>query len=139
MILLDYYNVMKKRFLITSLFILSLVPGTPALAQFATSGSSGFCNDNVENIYDVFMLFICIIRKSLVPLLITLSIVIFIWGVVNYIRKGEEAAEREEGRKFMLYGIIALFVMVSMWGLVAIIQGTFGLGTDTLIPQLQGI
>ena len=30
----------------------------------------------------------------------------------------------------MIYGIIGLFVMVSIWGLVAILSGTFDLKND---------
>lgn len=127
-----------KKFLITSLFILSLAPAAPLLAQQGQTGGS-ICDSSVDNIADVMLLGICIMRKALVPLLITLSIVLFIMGVVKYISKADDAGEREEGRKFMIYGIVALFVMVSIWGLVGIIQGTFGLGTDVLIPQLQGI
>ncbi len=128
-----------KKILVILFFVLTLLPATPILAQTSTSSSSGICDDSVDNIADVMLLGICIIRKALVPLLITLSIVLFIVGVIKYIAKADEAAQREEGRRFMIYGIVALFVMVSIWGLVGIIQGTFGLGTNVLIPQLQGI
>lgn len=121
------------------MFVLSLMPAVPipALAQQSGGNGGSICDDSVDNVADVLLLGICIMRKALVPLLITLSIVLFIVGVIKYIAKADEAAQREEGRRFMIYGIVALFVMVSIWGLVGIIQGTFGLGTDTLIPQLQ--
>lgn len=124
----------KNKF-ITLLFILLLTPGV----IYAQGSTANACDDNIENISELLGLFACIIRSALIPLLITLSIVIFIIGIIKYIAKADEEKEREEGRKFMLYGIIALFVMVSIWGLVGIIQGTFGLGTNILIPQLQGL
>ncbi len=130
---------MMKKFLLSFMFVLSLMPAVPipALAQQSGGNGGSICDDSVDNVADVLLLGICIMRKALVPLLITLSIVLFIVGVIKYIAKADEAAQREEGRRFMIYGIVALFVMVSIWGLVGIIQGTFGLGTDTLIPQLQ--
>jgi hypothetical protein len=95
------------------------------------------CPTSPGNISDVLNLAGCILRNAVLPLLITLSIVVFIVGIVKYIGGADEASKREEGRRFMLYGIIALFVMVSIWGLVGTIQGTFGIGTSVLIPQLQ--
>lgn len=112
-------------------------------AQLSTQG--GFtpaeegCSDNVENISDLLNLAGCIIISALIPLLITLSVIVFIIGVIKYIAGADEAAKREEGQKFMLYGIVALFVMISIWGLVGILQGTFGLGNTVVIPQMQGV
>lgn len=120
------------------MFVLTLLPTAPIMAQQSVSGGS-ICDNNVGDIADVMLLGVCIIRKALIPLLITLSITLFIVGVIKYIANGDEAAQREEGRKYMIYGIIALFVMVSIWGLVGIIQGTFGVGNSVLIPQLEGI
>lgn len=62
--------------------------------------------------------------NSLIPLLLTLAVVIFLWGLVKYIFKigGEEGGKG--GLQIMLWGIVALFVMVSIWGLVALLQNT---------------
>lgn len=95
------------------------------------------CPSTPGNISDVLNLFGCILKNAVVPLLITLSIVVFIAGIVKFIAGADEAGKREEGRRFMLYGIIGLFVMVSIWGLVGTIQGTFGIGTSIFFPQLQ--
>lgn len=122
-----------------TLFILVFISFLHPAMAYAQAAGAPACNDNVENISDVLNLVGCIIKRALIPLLITLSIIIFIIGVIKYIAKADEATEREQGRMFMIYGIVALFVMVSIWGLVGIIQGTFGLGTNILIPQLQGI
>ncbi len=130
-------NGVRKLF-ITMMFIFTLMPAVPVLAQTGVSGGS-ICDSSVGDIADVMLLGICIIRKALIPLLITLSIVLFIIGVIKYIANADEASQREEGRNYMVYGIVALFVMVSIWGLVGIIQGTFGVGTSVLIPQLEGI
>lgn len=43
--------------------------------------------------------------------------------------------KRKQGKQYMIWGIIALFVMVSIWGLVAILTNTFGI--KLLIPQLS--
>lgn len=93
------------------------------------------CGGGLNDIRGILNFFTCLITQSIIPLLITLAIVYFIYGVVKYIMNANEAAEREEGRKFMIWGIVALFVIVSIWGLVKLLAGTFGF--NFVIPQLQ--
>ena len=54
-----------------------------------------------------------------------LATVIFLWGVIQYITAGGEEEKIKSGRTYMLWGIIALFVMVAVWGLVGVITATF--------------
>lgn len=74
--------------------------------------------------------------RPLVPLLVGLAVVMFIYGVflMVFYKEGEK---REDGKDFMLWGIIGLFVMISVWGLVAILQGTFGLNENPKSIQMQ--
>ncbi|PIR47009.1 MAG: hypothetical protein COV07_01205 [Candidatus Vogelbacteria bacterium CG10_big_fil_rev_8_21_14_0_10_45_14] len=69
-----------------------------------------------------------------VPLLITLALVYFIWGLGEFIFAGaSDETKRAEGRNRMIWGIIALFVIVSVWGLVGIVARTFSIDqTSTL-------
>lgn len=76
----------------------------------------------------------CIIANSVIPLIFALAVVIFIWGVVQYVINTDEEAKRAKGRQFMIWGIIALTVMVSVWGLVAILRNTFGI--KNVLPTL---
>ncbi|HEY4494425.1 MAG TPA: hypothetical protein VJB95_03310 [Candidatus Paceibacterota bacterium] len=77
----------------------------------------------------------CLLVNSIVPLLFGVALVVFVWGVVNFFILGAgEEAKRTQGKQFMLWGIIALAVMVSVWGLVAILRNTFGI--EGFIPQV---
>lgn len=63
-----------------------------------------------------------------VPVIFSLAGAAFVWGVVNYfILHGDEEAKREEGRKFVLWGLIGLVVLFSVWGLVNILLSTLGI------------
>lgn len=75
----------------------------------------------------------CLLR-GVIPILVTSAIIVFIYGIVTYIRNADNAEKRKEGNLFMLYGLIALFVMVSIWALVGILGAT--LGVDAVLPQL---
>ncbi len=77
------------------------------------------------------------ILKPLVPLIVTLALVYFLWGASKYILHGGDETKRAEGQKMMIYGVIALFVMVSVWGFVLVLQNTFfggGLPTGPYFP-----
>ncbi|MDQ5901685.1 MAG: hypothetical protein QG580_400 [Patescibacteria group bacterium] len=102
----------------------------------AQSTSNNVCDNDIGSISELFDLAICILQRSVWPLLISLSVIVFIIGVIKYIKNGDDSKAREEGRNFMIYGIIGLFVMISVWGLVGVLQGTFGLGNSVFIPQL---
>ena len=77
----------------------------------------------------------CTLIKLVVPFLFTLATVAFIWGIIQYFLNAENEEKRKKGKNFMIWGIISLFVMISMWGLVGVLTNTFGV--KTLIPQLS--
>jgi uncharacterized membrane protein YidH (DUF202 family) len=70
------------------------------------------------------------ILQSLVVIVIGAALLVFLWGIVRFVISKDDAG-KEDGRTYMLWGIIALFVMVSVWGLVFVLRGTLGLrGVD---------
>lgn len=81
--------------------------------------------------------FTCIIGSSIIPFLFSLAVVMFVWGTIKFfIIDVDEEAKREQGRQFMLWGIIALAVMVSVWGLVSVLTETFNID-GSVIPQVR--
>lgn len=77
------------------------------------------------------------IINSLIPLLIALGVVYFVWGVVQYIIGGSEES-RKDGRQRIIYGIIGFAVIIGLWGIVNIIVNTFHLGGQTIaLPTVQ--
>lgn len=75
-----------------------------------------------------------LITGILIPLAFALCLLYFFWGVVKYIRTGagsEEAAK--EGKRIMVWGIIGLFIAVSIWGIITFIRTELG------IPDVQNV
>jgi hypothetical protein len=66
------------------------------------------------------------IMNTVIPILITLAVLYTIWGVIKY-ATAKEAEDQAEGRRVIITGIIGLFVIVSIWGLVAVLNSTFGI------------
>jgi len=81
--------------------------------------------------------FIQRVLALLVPTLIALGVVLFLWGVLKYVTAGGDEKRRSDGIKVITWGIIALFVMVSLWGLINMIEGTFQLrGSNVPFPSI---
>lgn len=89
---------------------------------------------NVNTNTDAFSILTIFSRiiNILIPLAIAAGVLYFIWGVVQYITAKDEESQGA-ARKTMISGIIGLFVIVAMWGLVSVIRNTFGLGGNNQI------
>ncbi len=76
--------------------------------------------------------------SSAVPILIGLAMVAFFWGLVKYV-KGV-GKDHEAGKNVMIAGLVALFVMVSVWGIIQVAQGALGIGTGASFntPSVPG-
>ena len=70
------------------------------------------------------------ILKKILPVIFSIAVIYFVYNAFSYMIAADEE-KKGEAKSKMIYGIIALFVMVSVWGLVAILTGTFNLDTST--------
>lgn len=57
--------------------------------------------------------------------LITLAFVGYFYGVSSNILVFDEDAHGEKRRAYLVWGVIILFVMVSIWGILQLLQNTF--------------
>jgi heme/copper-type cytochrome/quinol oxidase subunit 4 len=67
---------------------------------------------------------ITIVNSGLIPLLFALAVIYFIINIVRFffIQGGEEGIQK--GQQSILYGLIGLFVIFSIWGIVNILLNT---------------
>lgn len=77
----------------------------------------------------------------LVPLLILAALVAFFIGLVRYVWGGGGEEAHKKGRSIMIAGITALFVMVSIWGIIRLIQNTLQVDSGGALtpPTVQGV
>ncbi|MCR4276078.1 MAG: hypothetical protein NUV90_01705 [Candidatus Parcubacteria bacterium] len=69
-----------------------------------------------------------LLNTVVVPIIFAFAFAAFVWGVVNYFfLHGGEEAKREEGRKFVLWGLLGMVVLFSVWGFVNIVLSTLGI------------
>lgn len=73
--------------------------------------------------------------SRLVPFAIGLAVVAFFWFLIEFIWKGRDDAEsKKRGLSGMGYAILALFVMVSIWGIIGFLGSMFGVGQGGNVP-----
>jgi len=72
------------------------------------------------------------ILDLIVPVVFGLAVLFFFWGTAQFIRKdvGNEKT-REDGKQKILWSVIALFVMVSLYGILHYIGDAIGIPVNT--------
>ena len=107
--------------------IYTAIAFAPALAFAATDFSA------VRNLVNSFKG----VLDSLIPVIFGIGIIYFFWGVVKYIRAAGDPKAAAEGRSIMIYGIIGLAVMASVYGLINFLTDSAGLNnTPVNLPVL---
>ncbi len=86
------------------------------------------------NFEDIINLFIGLIAKSM-GLLFAAAFAAFFYGIVVFIFNTDDDKKRSEGKDWMKWSIVALFVMFTLWGIVGVLVNTFNV-SPLLIPQL---
>ncbi len=103
--------------------------GTTADQALATCSAIQF-----KTLLDIAIWAKCIIGGIVIPGIFTLAFVVFLWGVFKFIRSSEQK-DKQESKQFIYMGLIGLFVMTSVWGIIKILGTT--LGIDSTVPALQ--
>lgn len=85
-----------------------------------------------SNINSVLSL-ITSVLNAIVPIIIALAVVWFLWGVFQYVI-ASDPEEKTGARNHMIWGIIGIFVMVSVWGLVNLLRDSFNLNNNVILP-----
>lgn len=117
-IIIRFIKIMKK------IIALGLVSGSPLLALAAGT--------TISNILDTLVNYL----GYIVPALITIAVIYFIWGVITFMTSSDEEAKKN-GRTKIINGLIGLFVIVAFWGIIGVVKNSFGIQnnpTDNIIP-----
>lgn len=81
----------------------------------------------VNDAFDVtFLIYDWIERLSF--LFMAGALALFVWGLVKFIYNAADTKAHEEGKQLIVWGVIAFFVLVSLWGLVRFLSDSLSLG-----------
>ncbi len=62
----------------------------------------------------------------IITVMFALAFVMFVWGVLNFFRSGDDPAAREQGQKHLLWGIVGMAIMVSVFGIIRLVASSVG-------------
>ncbi len=116
---------MKKKLIVLSGSVLGFMP-LMALAQVNTGGTPTSCGSGTISTIQGLLCKFSELLNAVLPVLIALGVVYFVWGVISFVVSDDEEA-KTKGRDRIVFGIIGLAVIIGVWGLVAIVRNTFGL------------
>ena len=74
------------------------------------------------------------IVNPIIYLMIGVSVVVFLWGIVEFIAKFDNEDVKERGKRNMLWGLIGMFIMFGVFGIIKLILGTFALPIPSTLP-----
>lgn len=70
-------------------------------------------------------------------LLVAIAVVVFVWQVIRYYIMPNE--DRKDAGKYVMWSIIGFFVILSLWGIVAILGNSFGLQNSSNTTQFRDL
>ncbi len=125
----------KKTALFLFLTIALSVFPSPTLALSCVPGGTDLgvsSNQNFNGIVCFFLEYI----ELIVLILVAGSLLVFVWGVAKFILSAGDEKKVAEGKTLMFWGVIALFVMVSVWGIIQLFYNDFFGGGTIGVPTL---
>lgn len=79
------------------------------------------------------------ILNPIIAFLFVLASILFVYGLVKFFLAAKEGGEdRETGKKHMVWGLVGMFIMISVFGIMRLIVNTFGIDLsefDAEIPS----
>jgi hypothetical protein len=55
---------------------------------------------------------------------------LFVWGIIQFLKGLSEGEVNSEGKQHMIYGVLGMFIMVSVFGIISLISNTLGLSAS---------
>lgn len=111
-----------KKFLLPLLFFI-----------FPSSAFAAFGFGSVD-IFDVAHTLLRIIYRTISGVVFLVIIFAFFWGLGIFVLNTQDPKKLEEGKKWMLWAVIAMFVAITFWGIVWFLVYTLG-APPIIIPH----
>lgn len=86
---------------------------------YAASKSENVVNSIIPKIVDNIVV-------PLVQVLFALAFLYFVWGLMGFFMNGDDPAKRKEGQSHILWGVVGITIMLSVYGIVRLVMNTVG-------------
>lgn len=92
----------------------------------------------ITNVNSLFSTVLNILSLA-VPFIISISIVYFLWAIFKFIKSAGDEKARGAAKGQLIYSIVALAVMVSVYGLINFVTGSIGLNNQRIEGGIPGL
>lgn len=109
---------------------LALLPAlflVPAIALAATAG---------QTFREIVRTVVTFLSTKIIPIMVAVAVLIFFYNMVQFIRLADNEQERAKFRSYVVSALGALFVILAVWGIVAVISTSIFGGSSIVLPQL---
>jgi hypothetical protein len=73
-----------------------------------------------------------LVLNPIILLLFALSTVYFIYGAIKYLSLDPSDGKRSEARDAIIWGLVGMLIMFSVYGLIGFVLTTFGVSTSSV-------
>ena len=109
------------------------VYGTPAYTQGMNTRQVGSQQADLGFIANL-VLGLKQIVNWLPPLLLGIAVVVFFFYLIRYLIAGKnDPAEKQKNLKTMIYALVAIFIMVTLWGIIAFFGDALGINPNVQV------
>jgi hypothetical protein len=74
-----------------------------------------------------------VILQPIVVLMFSFALVVFFWGIVQFIGTSNTDDGREKGKRNILWGIVGMFIMFSVYGIIKFVLQTLGIPSQSYL------
>ena len=85
-----------------------------------------FGQENSEFVSGVIEKFVEIIINPIIYFFFIASLLVFFWGIVEFLAQGDNPEKASSGKRHMVWGIVGLFIFVASIGILRILSNTVG-------------
>jgi hypothetical protein len=96
-----------------------------ALYTISFLGVPLFAHAAPANFQGLVTIIVGLVNNALVPLIFAVALLTFLLGVFRYFFSPESTENIKTGRQVVIWGIITIAVMVSIWGILNMLSATF--------------
>ncbi|MEI7765240.1 MAG: hypothetical protein WCI93_01495 [bacterium] len=75
------------------------------------------------------------IINPIILFLFALALLFFLYGIVEFISNQENEEKKTTGKMHMIWGIVGITIMMSVWALLSIILNTIGVPKSQIDPE----
>ncbi len=101
--------------------------------------STAYAAGSIKSFGDAVNFVISLIKDTAIPVLISGAVIIFFFGVIKTFIYETNPETIAKNKYYMIWGLGAIFVMLSIWGIINVISSStgIGIGGDITIPQFK--